>query len=241
MPGVAGHWPAPGNDARHRRVGARARPWDNPLSWVGFSVVMRPSGPGCVLTGCMLLAALLAAQQPAKPPKLPVEPGGKAAGAASAASTPAVAGSQTPATPTSQSAMAAQMHTNLRMMILVGRMARRQGATAAVRRCGDRIARDAALADRMLFSRADALGMHLSMSPPDMSSLQPLMNLSGPVFNQRFLTMMSQKDQMMIRMLSAAVATGGQSPMTDLIRKLLPVVRVHWQLAQNLLKPGAPA
>lgn len=194
---------------------------------------MRPWG----LWLTLLLGAWLAAQQPVTPPHQPAEPGGKAAGAATAEQNPAA---PAPAMPMSQSAMATEMHASLRMMMQMGRLARRQGATIAVRRYGDRIARDAAVADRMLYSRASALGMHLSMAPPDVSSLQPWMNQSGSSFDQRFLTMMAARNAAMIRMLSAAAASGGQSPMMSLVRKMLPVVRVHWQLAQALLKPGAP-
>lgn len=128
------------------------------------------------------------------------------------------------------------LHRANELEMQLGRLAARRGASASVRRYGDRLERDHRLADGRLLKlarRHRVLIEELAPEPDQELDIQRLRALNGPDFDRLFAQTMEREHRRQNERLSAAVAlTGGD------VRRLLsefgPVQREHETLAKYL-------
>lgn len=126
-------------------------------------------------------------------------------------------------------------HTSLRE-IQAGKLAEKKGYSVLVRSYGDRLARDNRLASSVALHAAGKLGIAMPAEPEEAGAdLASLDRLSGRDFDQEFLRRMVEGHLQTVTWLSARYEEQPRgSELRSLLGKLLPLVRQHLQVAENL-------
>lgn len=188
----------------------------------------------------MLMLAAAGAQT-----KPPAEPGGKAP--AKGAPVAPLEARPVPASAITASAMILRMHIANQAALRLAQLGETRGATAAVRRLARRVVLDQAKADHALRDRAASLGIklepdaHLQLSAAQSQAIRTVQSASPAAFDREFLSAMAQQSQATLPMLRPIALQPGATPLEQLARKQEAIVGIHGQLAQLLLRPGAPA
>lgn len=140
----------------------------------------------------------------------------------------------------SQTEIASKIHSINQMEVKVGQLAMSRGTTPQIRRYGDRLVRDHQLADRMIlgFSKDQGLALGtLPSDPAEQAAMTQLESSHGAAFDQQFLTMMDQGHMQAISFLTQQQSNLPEgSELRGLVTKLLPILKQHDQLAENLQK-----
>lgn len=132
-------------------------------------------------------------------------------------------------------------------LLQMAQIGEKRGATAAVRRYAHRVALDHRKVKAMLQDEAHDLGINLqSLSPAQnqpasQPAPQQLQSASPADFDHVFLTAMTTEDEAFLPLLQQGARQPGAGSLQLLMRKLVALVQIHLTLAQELLKPGAPA
>jgi predicted outer membrane protein len=125
------------------------------------------------------------------------------------------------------------LHEQVQSLAQGGQLAATHGATAVMRRYGERMARDYTRFDQELLNRAGDLGMHLPAS-----TVPPGFSTGGSDFDRSFLAWAATRTQQLLNALRTGQRAAG--PLAGLAGSLLPLVEVHRQLNLALRQPGAP-
>lgn len=132
-------------------------------------------------------------------------------------------------------------------LLQMAQIGEKRGATAAVRRYAHRVALDHRKVKALLHGEAKDLGINLqSLSPAQnqpaaQATLQQLQSASPADFDHVFLAAMKTEDEAFLPLLNQGARQPGAGSLQLLTRKLVSLVQIHLTLAQELLKPGAPA
>lgn len=135
------------------------------------------------------------------------------------------------------------MHQVNQLEMRLGRLAEEKGASADVRRYGDRLYRDHRFGDRRV--TALAASQDLNLLPPDQlptaPKLQPVMaeaetlgQETGPAFDRAFLQLMVRSHEMATGMLRDAEGSLPSGQVQDLVSRLLPILEQHLALARAI-------
>jgi putative membrane protein len=155
---------------------------------------------------------------------------------------PAVASGQESQTPLE---LVARMHHANAMEMDAGKLAMKRGQTARLRRYGALLWRDHRLADRMLVSYAGDHGIAIVAPTPEnadeaadmlaeMAATEDLQNAAGPEFDRLFLAMMIKDHEKLIAVLNGAEPAVSDGDLKGMLRKTIPILQQHLQLAKNL-------
>lgn len=189
----------------------------------------------------LMLAAAGAQTKPA------TEPGSKAPAKGAPALPLEAKPAPAPASAMTASAMILNFHIANQAALRLAKLGETRGATAALRRLAHRVVLDATKADHALRGQAADLGIKLE---PDSAVQIPasaaqaahaLQTSSAADFDHQFLTALQQQSQTALPLLHRIAMQPGATPLEQLARKQEAIVRIHGQLAQMLLRPGAPA
>lgn len=140
-----------------------------------------------------------------------------------------------------------RMSAHNQVLLQLAQIGETRGATAAVRRYARRTALDYRKVKALLQEDAKGLGINLQSLNPAQNqpavppSLQQLQSTSPADFDHVFLTAMATEDAAFLALLHQGARQPGAGSLQLLMRKLIPLVQIHLTLAQELLKPGAPA
>lgn len=183
------------------------------------------------LSALLILAALgvAAAQQP--PPPLEHTPNARVV----------------PVPAATLSSRLLRMSASNEALLQMAQIGEKRGATAAVRRYARRVALDQGKGKTMLQEEAKGLGINLQSlgTPQNQPAAQPTLqqiNSATPAdFDHVFLTAMASASEAFLPLLQQGARSPGAGSLQLLMRKLAALVQIHLTLAQELLKPGAPA
>lgn len=121
--------------------------------------------------------------------------------------------------------------------IMLGELAKQKGHSAAIRRYGDRLARDHRFADRKIMALARRERIIVLEQEPDSlekQADQKLQGAQGVQFDALFLAEMEKGHQRVINALSATEGQLRDLRLRDLVGRLLPILKQHHHLAANL-------
>lgn len=141
--------------------------------------------------------------------------------------------------------LVARMHHANAMEMDAGRLAMQRGHTALVRRYGALLFRDHRLADRMVVSYAGDHGIAIVAPTPatpdeaadmlsEMAETEELENKRDSGFDRLFVAMMVRDHEKVIGVLNAAEPAVSDGEMRNIVRKTIPILQQHLQLAKNL-------
>lgn len=148
-----------------------------------------------------------------------------------------------------------QIHESDQAEIEVGQLAEKKGSTADVKSYGKELLKDHSAADRKVTALARDLGVQLSPPAAASSVLQTkqnhdaavkemLSNVSGNTFDRDFLEAMAKDHKETIDSLSQVLNTTTNPKIKGLITELLPKLKHHQEMAEQLLaqaKKAAPS
>ncbi len=146
-----------------------------------------------------------------------------------------------PAPPAAEQSSARRVASQIRavneMEVKLGRLARKKGATAAVRRYGQLLERDHRYADRKLAELARR--ERIALAPPAASAGEAKMaaklaSLSGKAFDRQFLADMQQGHERAIELLRQAQGQLADANLREFVAKLIPILDQHRQLSRDL-------
>lgn len=133
------------------------------------------------------------------------------------------------------------LHRASQASILIGELAHRKGHAAQVRRYGDRLARDARHARRLVLRLSADTGLGIVEVPPDAERLARLRALSGPAFDAAVLAAAAEVHEPTLAALESARGRLEPSRLRNLVEALIPIVAQHRDLAVRLSRDPGPA
>ncbi len=145
--------------------------------------------------------------------------------------------------------LVATLHQVNQMEITAGQMAQRNGSSTAVKDYGQTLVRDHQAADDQITNYANSKGMPLNDVPAEVqkqlqaarAKLASLQNTSGPAFDQPFALMMARGHAKVIDLVEDARPRITDQGLIVLIDRLVPTLREHRRMAENILNGNAPA
>ncbi len=144
--------------------------------------------------------------------------------------------------------LVATLHQVNQMEITAGQMAQRNGSSAAVKDYGQTLVRDHQTADDQITNYANSKGIALNDVPADIRKQQQvlrakmadLQNMSGPAFDQQFAVAMARAHSKVIDLVEDARPRVTDQGLMVLLDRLVPTLRKHRRMAENILN-GASA
>lgn len=135
-------------------------------------------------------------------------------------------------------------HTN-QVEIKAGKLATQKAASQDVRAYGERLMKDHKLADKKVSDLANELGVELIQVKPQTKeekqhakkqkeTMQKLQELKGEAFDPVFLKAMVDGHKHAIETLTKAQKKLDQPEVKELVGKLIPILKQHLELAENL-------
>ena len=138
-----------------------------------------------------------------------------------------------------------KIHQANQMEIEAGRLAKKNGASSAIKRYGELLIRDHGMADRKIAQYAKRRGIELRPPAPgneteraemqkQMATMKKLETLTGAAFDREFATAMAGTHEMAIATRQSAGPMISDPDLRSLIGKMLPILEQHRKLAQDL-------
>jgi predicted outer membrane protein len=145
-------------------------------------------------------------------------------------------GSEKPMVPLlADQVLTSTIHVTNLMEIRAGKLAQERGLSVLVRSLGDRLARDHRMIDRMLVRAADQAGVPIPAAElRDAGMVAPLEREFGRSFDVAYVNMMIEGHLHDIAALTAAFDREPAGPLRDFLGKVLPVLKQHLQVAENI-------
>jgi putative membrane protein len=150
------------------------------------------------------------------------------------------AGAGTPSTASGDRSWLAAAHQANLAEIQVGELAKKKGATAAVRAAGAMLVTDHVASDTQVTPVAKSLKLTLpsSATPADAAAASRLGNETGAQFDHDFVSTMMTGHQKLISETQAEISHGSAPQVKDLARNTLPVLRRHLTTLQQAAPAG---
>jgi putative membrane protein len=144
----------------------------------------------------------------------------------------------------------AKLHHINQMEIKAGQMAKKNSQNKQVKQYGEMLIKDHSLADKQITALAKKENIELTMPAPtdpseqaerqsDMDAMSRLETLKGEEFDREFSKMMVEGHQKAIDMVQTAVRQTQDSKIQGLLNKLLPVLKEHLRVAEQISKKSA--
>lgn len=138
-----------------------------------------------------------------------------------------------------------KIHAANEMEMQMGELAKEKGHNTQVKIYGDRLYRDHFAADQQVVAFAHSKGIVLSEPKPttvteaqhdneDKATMTQLQNLTGDAFDETFVQSMKKGHSETIHMLTSAENELADKDAQGLIKKLLPILKEHYTLAEHL-------
>jgi putative membrane protein len=160
---------------------------------------------------------------------------------------PSPAATDTTAAISKDSEVLAKLHHINDMEVKAGQLAKKNGQAKQVKQFGDLLIKDHTMADKQITALAKKKNIDLTMPPPkdedekaerqaNMDTMDKLGTLKGDEFDREFTRMMVDGHQQAVDMVEAAVKQTTDAKVQSLLNKLLPVLREHLRVAQQISK-----
>jgi len=141
----------------------------------------------------------------------------------------------------------AKLHHDNQMETKMGELAKKNGQSKQVKQFGEMLIKDHGLADKQVSALAKKKNIDLTMPPPKdeseraerqskMDSMNKLETLKGDEFDREFARMMVEDHQKAIDLVTTTEKQTQDSKIQSLLNKLLPVLKEHHRVAQQIAK-----
>ena len=146
----------------------------------------------------------------------------------------------------------AKVHQANQMEIEIGKLAQQKGASADVKRYGRVLAADHQKGDQLVTALAAKKGLNRIPEPPpqtpadkeDMQKqqmmMQQLQQADGAQFDAVFAKAMVEAHEKAVAMVSEASGQVGDRDLRDTLKKLVPILKQHLEIAQRLSSRVTP-
>jgi putative membrane protein len=141
----------------------------------------------------------------------------------------------------------AKLHHDNEMEIKMGKLAKQNGRSKQVKSFGDVLIKDHALADKQIVSYAKSNKLDLTLPAPKdsaeqaehqarMDAMKRVESLEGEEFDREFARMMVEDHQKAVTMVETTLSATQNTKVHTLLNKILPVLKEHLRLAEDLQK-----
>jgi len=141
----------------------------------------------------------------------------------------------------------AKLHHDDQMEIEMGNLAKKNGQSKQVKNFGAMLIKDHSLADKQITQLAKTKNLDLTMPEPKddaeraehqakMDSMKRLETLKGDEFDREFAKMMVEDHQKAVTMVEATLKQTQDAKIQSTLSKLLPVLKEHLRVAEQINK-----
>ncbi|MBK7857173.1 MAG: DUF4142 domain-containing protein [Archangiaceae bacterium] len=141
----------------------------------------------------------------------------------------------------------AKLHHDNQMEQQMGALAKKNGASKQVKQFGELLIKDHGLADKQVTALAKKKNIDLTLPPPKdeaekaemqaaMDGMKRLETLKGDEFDREFAKMMLEDHQKAVTMVETTLKSTQDSKVQSLLNKLLPVLKDHLRIAEQVSK-----
>ncbi len=141
----------------------------------------------------------------------------------------------------------AKLHHDNEMEIQMGKLARQNGQSKQVKQYGELLIKDHALADKQIMALAKKKNIDLTMPAPKteeeraemqsaMDEMKRLETLKGEEFDREFAKMMVKDHQKAVDLIEGTLTQTQDAKVSSVLAKILPVLKEHLRVAENINK-----
>lgn len=141
----------------------------------------------------------------------------------------------------------AKLHHDNGMEVEMGQLAKKYGQAKEVKKFGDLLIKDHGLADKQVMALAKKKSLDLTLPPPKdeaekadmqakMDGMKRLETLKGDEFDREFAKMMVEDHQKAVTLVETTLKATEDAKVQTLLHKLLPVLKEHLRIAEQINK-----